>query len=111
MEVVLILGVNVVLQHSKLLEEVMLLDTHRAFEEAGQVPQDTDLAAALGEQGKPSQVQDQRRGQERVAPLPGELERHLDSHETGEMDVIPGRLPVVERFNVLDGNVSLRFVT
>ena len=51
---------------------------------------------------QPGQVDHQRRGQQRVAPLPGELQHHLRAEEALEVDVVPGGLPVVQRFDVLD---------
>src|SRR5712691_10354108 len=67
------LPVDIVFQHGELLEEVVLLDAHGAFEEASQVAQNAGFPAALGEEGLPGQVQNQGRRQDRVAPLPGEL--------------------------------------
>ena len=44
---------EVALKQGKLLEEIVFLDAHRTFEEAGQVLQQTHLAATLSEQRKP----------------------------------------------------------
>src|SRR5207245_10894289 len=49
-------------------------------------------------------------GEHRVAPLPSKLHHHLDAEEPSEVNVVPRRLPVVERFDVLDGDVRLRLV-
>ena len=100
----------ILFQHRELLEEVVLVDAHRALEEAGQVLQHADFAAALGQQRQPGQVEHQRGGQERIAALPDELQDHLRAEEALEVDVVPGRLPVVQRFDVLDGHVRLRLV-
>ncbi len=72
--------------------------------------QHADLAAPLRQQGQPGQVEHQRRRQDRVAALPDELQHHLRAQEALEVDVVPGRLPVVQRFDVLDRDVRLRLV-
>ena len=66
------------------------------------------IAAALGRESQPSQVNDQRGREDGVAALPGELQGHLRAEEAGEVDVVPGRLPVVERFDIFDRHVRLR---
>ena len=67
-----------------------------------------DFAAALGQEREPGEVDHQRRRQQRIATLPGELQRHLRAEKPLEVNVVPGRLPVVERLDVLDGDERLR---
>src|SRR6266851_3542022 len=101
---------GVFLQELELLEEVMFLNAHGALKETGQVAKNACLAAPLSQQSESSQINHQRRRQDRVATLPGELHVHLHAQEALEMNEIPGSLPIVQRLNELDGNVSLRLV-
>ena len=67
---------------------------------------DAALAAAPFPFGEADQVEHQGGRQDGIAALPGELHHHLRAEEALEVDVVPGGLPVVERFNVLDGAVG-----
>ncbi len=69
-----------------------------------------DLAAPPSQVGESNQVENQRGGQEGVAPLPGELERHGRAQEPLEMDVVPGGFPVAKALDVLDRDQGLRRV-
>src|SRR6516162_743691 len=69
-----------------------------------------DFAAALGQKRQAHDVEQERRGQQRIAALPEELQDHLRIQKSLEMDMIPRRLPVIERFDVFDRHMGLRLV-
>src|SRR5437588_2260055 len=102
--------VNILLQHRELLEEIVVAAAHRAFEEAGEVGQDAELPAALGQERQAGEIKHQRSGQERIATLPDELQDHLGPQEALEVDVVPGCLPVVHGGDVFDRYVRVRLV-
>ncbi len=56
---------------------------------------------------QPRQIQDQRRRKRRVTPLPDRLQHHPRTQEPVERDVVPRRLPVTERRNVVDVDLTL----
>src|SRR5947208_9928238 len=60
------------------------------------------LALAQSELAEAHQVEDERRRQDGVAPLPDELHAHLRAEESPEVDEVPRRLPVAEGWDVLD---------
>lgn len=95
-------------EHRELLREVIFLGPQRRLEEAGQLDQQAVLAVALGQVGEAGQVDHQRRRQERVAALPGELHDHRCAEKTLEVDVVPGCFPVSHAVNILDGDQRLR---
>src|SRR5689334_2330702 len=73
----------------ELLEEVMLLDAERAFEEACEVAQNSAFTSTLGQERKSDEVDHQRRGQDGIGALPGELQAHFHAKEPLEMDEVP----------------------
>ena len=46
------------------------------------------------------------RRQHRIAALPDELQRHRRAQEAGEVDVVPGGLPIAQAFDELDRDVA-----
>src|SRR6185436_17329914 len=106
----LAMGGDVLQQRLVLAEETVLLGLVGGLEEARQVAQVAALVGAVGEVGHPDQVQDQRRRERRVAALPDELEDHLGAEEAGEVDEVPGGLPVAERRDIVDPDAGMGLV-
>ena len=97
-------------EHLPLLEEIVLVDPIgflKKHARCGSTPLSPRRWARSASRARSST---QRAGQERVAALPDELQDHLRAEEALEVNVVPRRLPVVERFDVLDRHVRLRLV-
>src|ERR1035438_5065417 len=75
-------------QHVHLLEEIVLVATHRALEKARQMFEHAGFAAALGQKRQADDVDQQRGGQQRIAALPEELQDHLRVEKPLKVDVI-----------------------
>ena len=97
-------------QQRKLPGKIVLVDAQRAFEEAAQMGEHARLAVPCRELDEPHQVEHQRRRQQRIAPLPGELHDHRRAQEAAEVNVVPGRLPVAQAADVFDRDERLRLV-
>src|SRR5215207_5124026 len=101
---------RILLQQPKLLGEVVLGDVHRRLEVVRQMFQASLLATAVRKLHPPHEIEQQRSRQQRITPLPDELQRHRSAKKTLEMDVVPRRLAVAHGGDVLDRNQSLRFI-
>ncbi len=95
-------------QHTPLHGLVVYSNVQRVFEEAGQVTHGTAAAGTMFMGGEAREVDDQRRGENRVAALPSKLHRHFRLQKTLEVDEIPCHLPVIQGLDEIDGNVRRR---
>src|SRR5262245_58959875 len=95
-------------EHLKLPHEVVLLDAEGTLEEAGEEREQSARTAAVGQFGKAEEVEHQWRGEQRIAALPGELQRHRRAEKATEVDMIPGGFPISEAGDVLDRDQRLR---
>src|SRR2546427_2529330 len=93
---------DVVGEQAELVGESLHAHAEGLFEEAREMSHQARLALAQSELGEAHQVEDERRRQDRVAPLPDELCAHLRAEESTEVDEVPRRLPVAEGRDVLD---------
>ncbi|CAM5617824.1 hypothetical protein STENM327S_08030 [Streptomyces tendae] len=80
---------------------------HRVLEVEAQFAQRAGKPLLVGTGDQPGQVQDERRGEGRVAALPRRLKDHAGAEEPVEGDVVPGGLPVAERGHVVDVDLAL----
>src|SRR5262249_16055728 len=94
------LPVSPVQKQRELPGKIMFRGSERALEKTGQVAEHTDLAAPMREFDEADQIQHERRRQQRVAPLPDELQRHWRAQKAAKMNVVPGRFPVAQATDV-----------
>ena len=80
------------LEHRELLRKILLGDADRALEEAGEPVDRAGFTRTLRAIHQPHQIDHQRRCEDRVAALPGELERHRRAEEAPEVDMVPRQI-------------------
>ena len=88
----------------------MAIGVERILEEEGERVEPTALPGGGRGGNQPGQIEHERRGQRRVASLPGELHPHAGAEEPLERDVVPGRLPLAQIGDVVDVQRGIRFV-
>ena len=71
--------------------EPVLVAARRVLEEEAEVGERSDPADLLGAGREPGEVEDERRGERRVAAVPGELHRHPHAEEAVEGDMVRSR--------------------
>ncbi|CAE7843346.1 maX1, partial [Symbiodinium microadriaticum] len=74
-------------EQAELFREIVFFGAQWRFEEAGELRLQTGGPFALSQVGEASQVDHQRGGKQRVAPLPDELHHHWRAEEALEVDV------------------------